>query len=225
MINEEEANLSIFQLFFQRTYCFDIRLGLVYQHGKFVVIISQDDVSIVLLDCLSFFESMSSICILALSYLASLTSVTRADVTFGIASQVTTGNHLTYNSNVQGLCVDILVSTDACTVTQDCSHMSSFECSSVSTSTIDIDADGVVTMSFDASVAEPYDECGESSCPACTAYKSCVGPMVQTDQQTLNAGDCILWEYSTTGGSDAFEVGFRQFWGLKKNGGVWPVFF
>ena len=109
-------------------------------------------------------------------------------MTFGIASQVTTGNHLTYNSNVQGLCVDILVSTDACTVTQDCSHMSSFECSSVSTSTIDIDADGVVTMSFDASVAEPYDECGESSCPACTAYKSCVGPMVQTDQQTLNAG-------------------------------------
>ena len=95
--------------------------------------------------------------------------------------------------------MDILVSTDACTVTQDCSHMSSFECSSVSTSTIDIDADGVVTMSFDASVAEPYDECGESSCPACTAYKSCVGPMVQTDQQTLNAGDCILWEYSTTG--------------------------
>eukprot|EP00434_Breviolum_minutum_P036960 symbB.v1.2.032758.t2/scaffold3973.1/size47119/1 len=97
---------------------------------------------------------MNSICILALSYLASLTSVTRADVTFGIASQVTTGNHLTYSSNVQ----------------------------------------------------EPYDECGESSCPACTAYKSCVGPMVQTDQQTLNAGDCILWEYSTTGGSDAFEA-------------------
>lgn len=185
----------------------------------------QDDVSILLLDCLSFFESMNSICILALSLLASLTSVTRADVTFGIASQVTTGNHLTYSSNVQGLCVDILVSTDACTVTQDCSHMSSFECSSVSTSTIDIDADGVVTMSFDASVAEPYDECGESSCPACTAYKSCVGPMVQTDQQTLNAGDCILWEYSTTGGSDAFEVGVGAVWGLKKMGAFGLFFF
>ena len=178
----------------------------------------QDDVSILLLDCLSFFESMNSICILALSLLASLTSVTRADVTFGIASQVTTGNHLTYSSNVQGLCVDILVSTDACTVTQDCSHMSSFECSSVSTSTIDIDADGVVTMSFDASVAEPYDECGESSCPACTAYKSCVGPMVQTDQQTLNRGRLHSVGIFHHGRLGCLRGRGGAVWGLKKMG-------
>eukprot|EP00434_Breviolum_minutum_P039875 symbB.v1.2.035417.t1/scaffold4734.1/size35659/1 len=84
--------------------------------------------------------------------------------------------------------------------------MTTYQCSSLSSSGIQVDADGVVDMVFDAWVSEPFDECGEGSCPSCTAYKSCVGPMVQTDQQMLNAGDCILWEYKTEGGSDAFEV-------------------
>lgn len=91
--------------------------------------------------------------------------------------------------------------------------MTTYQCSSLSSSSIQVDADGVVDMTFRASVSRSvsgfFDECGEGSCPECTRYKSCVGPMVQTDQQMLNAGDCILWEYKTEGGSDAFEVGLR----------------
>eukprot|EP00435_Cladocopium_sp_Y103_P045495 s1026_g13.t1 len=135
---------------------------------------------------------------------ASLVQVTMVAgaVNFGIQSQQETGNHVTYRANVQGLCVEVLAT---CGVSQDCSLMSTYECTSISSSNILIDA-GEINMYFSASVSSPYSACGESSCPSCTDYKSCVGPMVQTDQQTLAAGDCLLWEYKTAGSADAFEV-------------------
>lgn len=137
-------------------------------------------------------------------WLSALLLLVTSAANFGIQLQQQSGNHVAYQSLAQGLCVEILAS---CGVSQDCSHMTTYQCSSLSSSGIQVDADGVVDMVFDAWVSEPFDECGELSCPSCTAYKSCVGPMVQTDQQMLDAGDCILWEYKTEGGSDAFEVG------------------
>ena len=137
-------------------------------------------------------------------WLSALLLLVTSAANFGIQLQQQSGNHVAYQSLAQGLCVEILAS---CGVSQDCSHMTTYQCSSLSSSGIQVDADGVVDMVFDAWVSEPFDECGELSCPSCTAYKSCVGPMMQTDQQMLDAGDCILWEYKTEGGSDAFEVG------------------
>ena len=135
--------------------------------------------------------------------LLSLSSMVVGAANFGIQSQLETGNHLTYLANVQGLCVEVLAS---CGTSQDCSLMSSYQCSSIRSSTIQM-VDEEIRMFFSASVSTPYSTC--SSCPSCTAYKSCVGPMVQTDQQTLAAGDCILWEYKTAGSDDAFEVPWR----------------
>ncbi|CAK9101841.1 unnamed protein product [Durusdinium trenchii] len=126
-------------------------------------------------------------------------------VNFNIQSQSEYGNHISYGSLAQGLCVDIVSSDPLCTVTQDCSAMSTYQCDSI-TSSIQVDADGVISMYFNARVTSPLEQCGEGSCPGCTAYKSCVGPMVQTDEQILAAGDCILWEYETEGSSDAYEI-------------------
>ena len=139
-------------------------------------------------------------------WLSALLLLVTSAAEFGIQLQQQTGNHVAYQSLAQGLCVEILAS---CGVSQDCSPMTTYQCSTLSSSSIEVDADGVVDMVFEALVSKPWGECGEGSCPECTAYKSCVGPMVQTDQQMLNAGDCILWEYKTEGGSDAFEAGLR----------------
>ena len=139
----------------------------------------------------------------ALSASLVLATIVAGAVNFGIQSQQETGNHITYRANVQGLCVEVMAT---CGVSQDCSLMSTYQCSSISSSNIFING-GEINMDFSASVSSPFSACGESSCPSCTAYKSCVGPMVQTDQQTLAAGDCILWEYKTAGSADAFEVG------------------
>lgn len=70
--------------------------------------------------------------------------------------------------------------------------MTTRECWGFYSSEILLNVDGVTNMWFSAVLFSPSTECGESECPPCTAYKTCVGPMVQTDQQTLAAGDCIL---------------------------------
>ena len=140
-----------------------------------------------------------------LALLVVLRSVWATD--FSIKTSKTEGNDADFASDTEGLCAVLL---ESCDVIMDCSAMSSYACSSISSSTI-TEVSGEYQMLFTGVVAEPYTECGESSCQDCTAYKTCVGPMIQTDSQTLEAGNCILWEYTTVGGSDAFEAFCHNF--------------
>ncbi|CAJ1418081.1 unnamed protein product [Effrenium voratum] len=120
------------------------------------------------------------------------------------------GNHLDYKRYVQDLCVDIVQSEEKpCSVTQDCSALGQYECAEFYDTAIS-DVAGAVEMVFEGHVNWwSFQDCGEGaagSCPWCTNYRTCVGPMVETDTQDLPEGRCIVWEYSTQGSRDAFEV-------------------
>ncbi|CAJ1356177.1 unnamed protein product [Effrenium voratum] len=128
---------------------------------------------------------------------------------FQVSLRQSSGNHLDYKRYVQDLCVDIVQSEEKpCSVTQDCSALGQYECAEFYDTAIS-DVAGAVEMVFEGHVNWwSFQDCGEGaagSCPWCTNYRTCVGPMVETDTQDLPEGRCIVWEYSTQGSRDAFE--------------------
>ena len=139
---------------------------------------------------------------LAMEMMASLAIVfafvadVRATTSFGIASQSASGNAAAFATDTSGRCASLLDTSSSCTVTQDCSAMSTYACGSYYTQTITDLGGGEYKLLFDGDVAGSTSECGESSCPTCTDYKTCAGPMIQTDAQTVAAGRLRLHKTS-----------------------------
>ena len=135
---------------------------------------------------------------LAMEMMASLAIVfafvadVQATTPFGIASQSVSNNVAAFATDTSGRCTSLLDTRSSCTVTEDCSPMSTYQCDAFYHETIDDLGGGEYKLHFSGGVAMPYSECGELSCPTCTRYKTCVGPMIQTDAQTVTAGDAKL---------------------------------
>ncbi|CAK9075212.1 unnamed protein product [Durusdinium trenchii] len=126
---------------------------------------------------------------------------------FQFPVQQTTGNHLAYKSHVKNLCVDIVQSDEKpCSVSEDCSALTDYECWQLYDSKVQ-EVPGGVEMQLDGHISwMSFIGCGEGTCPWCTNYRSCVGPMVETNSLEVLAGNCIIWEYNTQGSADAFEI-------------------
>ncbi|CAK9063637.1 Uncharacterized protein SCF082_LOCUS32922 [Durusdinium trenchii] len=126
---------------------------------------------------------------------------------FQFPVQQTTGNHLAYKSHVENLCVDIVQSDEKpCSVSEDCSALTDYECWQLYDSKVQ-EVPGGVEMQLDGHISwMSFIGCGEGTCPWCTNYRSCVGPMVETNSLEVLAGNCIIWEYNTQGSADAFEI-------------------
>lgn len=127
-------------------------------------------------------------------------------------------NHLYYRSYVQDLCVDIVQSDERpCSASQDCSPLLRYDCANYQTSNVSEVMFGETAgllMTLEGTVQlSSLQSCGEGSCPWCTNFQSCVGPMAETNRQELTAGSCVLWEYSTASSSEAFEVFVGAFGG------------
>lgn len=61
-------------------------------------------------------------------------------------------------------------------------------------------------MGFTGSIYSPNSECGESTCTACNAHKTCVGPMISTHAESVAAGQCIQWQQKVEPNGDDPEA-------------------
>mmetsp|Transcript_25911 Transcript_25911/g.41615 ORF Transcript_25911/g.41615 Transcript_25911/m.41615 type:complete len:427 (-) Transcript_25911:42-1322(-) len=140
---------------------------------------------------------------------SSLSAVDKSARPFSVPMSFTSLNEYSrphaYKDAVKGECADVR----GCTVggeVLDCSAISSYQCStSGEIATIE---DGELILKFRAEVPDLMDvvECGEDVCEDCTKYKTCAGPSATTEPVEIERGQCVHWEYKSTGTFDWFEV-------------------
>jgi hypothetical protein len=87
---------------------------------------------------------------------------------------------------------------------QDCSADTNYDCTNKGESVTL--AAGVLTLAFSATVKGSATECGENQCPACTAYRTCAGPRAATKPVNVKNGECVRWEYKSSGAVDWYEI-------------------
>ncbi|CAE7903290.1 unnamed protein product [Symbiodinium necroappetens] len=114
------------------------------------------------------------------------------------ASALSQKDVLQLTGYVQNLCVDIVKSDDDCSVSQDCSPLTHYECSELYVSDVAVNV-LEVEMEFEGHVTW-------WSFVETQQKKLCVGKNAGKGPQALTAGDCILWEYNTQKSRDAFEI-------------------
>jgi hypothetical protein len=88
---------------------------------------------------------------------------------------------------------------------QDCSTDTSYDCTT-SGESVTLAADGVLTLTFTGQVKGSPSECGENECPACTRYRTCAGPRAATKPVDVLHGECVRWEFKSSGAVDWYEI-------------------